>query len=59
MIKLEIEKIIAKLNFYIGFLDVFIPGGERILDKNHLQSLKLTREWMIEAIKKLREFEKL
>jgi len=47
------EKIIDKLNFYIGFLDSFIERGSKFLKGKDYISLKLTREWIIEAIKKL------
>ncbi len=52
---MESEKIIDKLNFYIGFLDSFTKRGDSFLRENDWNSLNLTREWMIEAIRKLKE----
>ena len=50
---MKIKKIKDKLLFYWGFLDRFIEDGVRILKENDLQSLRLTREYIVEAIKKL------
>ena len=51
-------KEIDKLNFYIGFLDSFTKRGVEFLRENDLLSLRLTREWMIIAIKKLKKLSK-
>ena len=55
---MDTEKIIDKLNFYIGFLDVFSKACEGVVDEKNIHNLKMLREYMIEAIKKLREKKK-
>ena len=51
----ETEKIIDKLNFYIGFLDTFCKDGINTLRENDWHRLKMTREYMIDAINKIRD----
>lgn len=51
------EEIIDKLVFYRGFLDSFIHRSIGIMRENDIQSLRMLREYMIMAIKELREVE--
>lgn len=53
--------LIDKLMFYIGFLDSFIERGEKLLKENDIQSLKMLREYIIDArnlLKTIKRIEK-
>jgi len=44
------EKLTEKLYFYWGFLDSFIDNGKNTLRENDIQSLKMLREYIIDAL---------
>ena len=54
MIKLE-DKLIDKLIFYSSYLHTLAKQGEHIFKTDTLKHIRLAREYMLKALKRLKE----
>lgn len=52
-------KLIDKLTFYTSYLHTLAENGEHIFNNDTVKHIRLTREYILEAIKLIKENEKI